>query len=232
MRENNISNNLRIPDSLKVIVNVLLDGNTRYSKQYPWEGLKEYLEKQNETKLKIIGYGSLLNARSAALTVTAQKRTPVIAFGVNRVFNYVIPENNARYGVSDHPRRRAALNIMVTNKVSDFINGLLIEMPLSDIQALREREVAYDLIQVPCILWNNWNNKPFYAYILYCPYKEFDGEEKTSTNIEPHTVYYQVCRDGAQSFGDDFLKCWKSTTFLVDGNTSMEIWEKENKILL
>ena len=220
-----------MPENLITNVNSFVNVNPRYSKQYPWEGLKEYLKKQNETKLKIIGYGSLLNAKSAALTVTAKKSTPVVAFGVNRVFNYVIPENNTRYGVSDHPHRRAALNIRVTNKVSDFINGLLIEIPLDDIQSLREREVAYDLIQVPCILWNNWNNEPFYAYILYCPYKEFDGKERTSTNIEPHTVYYKVCRDGAKSFGDEFLKCWKSTTFLVDDITSMDIWEKENKFL-
>ncbi|MCD4695070.1 MAG: hypothetical protein K8S16_02420 [Bacteroidales bacterium] len=226
-----ISYNLKLTESTIAKVNTLLDGNTRYSKKYPWEGLEVYLENQNETTLKIIGYGSLINAQSAALTVRAQKRTPVMAFGVFRVFNYVISKNNARYGVFDNPRQRAALNIRVTNKVSDFINGLLIEVPVSDIQALREREIAYDLIQVPCIMWDNLNCEPFYAYILYCPYKEFDGKEKTSNIIEPHTAFYQVCREGAQSFGDNFLKCWKSTTFLADGKTSMEIWEKENEFL-
>lgn len=231
MNDRKISYDLKLSENMVSKVKDLLDGNTRYSKKYPWEDLEEYLEKQNETTLKIIGYGSLINAQSAALTVTAQTRIPVIAFGVYRIFNYVIPQDNPRYGLWDFPTRRAALNIEVTNKVSDFINGLLIEIPVSDIQALREREVAYDLIQVPCVLWDDMDQKPFYSYILYCPYQEYDGQEKTNYNLEPHTVYYQICRDGALSFGDDFLKCWKATSFIADGDSSMDKWEKENEFL-
>lgn len=209
-------------------VNALLDGNKRYSTKYPWVDFEDYLEKQNENTLKLIGYGSLINARSAALTVTAQSRTPVMAFGVYRIFNYVIPQNNQKYTFVDFSNKRAALNIEVTNKVNDFINGLLIEIPVDDIQALREREIAYDLIQLPCVLWDAMDNELFYSYILYCPYREYDGQEKTKLNIEPHADYYKVCRDGAQSIGDDFLKCWKSTTFLADGVSSVDRWELEN----
>ena len=92
---------------------------------------------------------------------------PVVAFGVYRVFNYKVPQNNLRYGVPDHPDRQAALNIEVTHSASDFINGLLLEVSIKDIQALREREINYDLLEVPCLKWDKLNEKPFFAYILH-----------------------------------------------------------------
>ena len=229
MKERKISYDLNLPEMQLAKIEKLLKENTRYSRKYPWKDLEKLCAEQNEKTLKIVGYGSLINERSAALTVTAQKRTLVIAFGVYRVFNYVIPKSYLRYGSPNHPQRVTALNIEVTNKISDYINALLIEIPISDIQALREREIAYDLIRVPCVLWNNREEEPFYSSILFCPYYDFNGIEKTRDNLEPHTEYYKVCRNGAKSFGEDFLNCWKSTTFLSDGISSMLKWENEHE---
>ena len=152
---------------------------------------------------------------------------PVVAFGVYRVFNYKIPQNNFRYGLPDYPDRQAALNSEVTHHADDFINGLLLEVSLQDIQTLRERELNYDLIRVPCLEWDNLDKKPFLAYILHSPQQEVNLKGRQIRDIKPHTQYYRVCRDGAQSLGNNFLECWKSTTFLADNITSMNGWEDE-----
>ena len=225
MNKRTISYNLNLSAKQTAKIQKLLNEKTRYFQKYPWDEIESLCAQQNEKTLKIVGYGSLLNKQSAALTITAQKRTLVIAFGVYRVFNYVIPKSYQRYSLPDHPKRITALNIEVTNKVSDFINALLIEVPISDIKALREREIAYDLIQVPCVLWDDKEKAPFYSNILFCPYYDFNGFEKTRDNLEPHSEYYKVCRSGAYDFGEDFLNCWKSTTFLSDGVSSMNAWE-------
>ena len=230
MNKRTISYNLNMPEEMMARIDNLLKVNTRHYLKYPWDDIKDIIKKQKKSTFHIVGYGSLINANSAALTVSVQKRVPVLAFGVYRKFTYVILEDNARYGIAENPIQRAALNIEVTNNVNDFINGLLIEIPLNDLKFLQKRELAYDLIQVPCISWDNRNAEPFYAYLLYCPYKEFQGVEKINNNLEPHINYYKVCRDGAQSFGDEFLNCWKATSFLADGISSMNLWENENNV--
>lgn len=203
----------------------LLENKNRIVQKYPWQDLEQICEDQKSKTFKLLAYGSLINQESSALTVSVQKKTLVKAYGIYRIFNYIIPESNSRYGTFDKPKRRAALNIEVTNSAKDFINALILEIPLSDIPALREREIAYDLIQVPCISWENSKLEPYYASVLYCPYHYFNGQEKTKNKMEPHTEYYKVCRSGAESFGEEFLECWKTTTFLSDGITSMSKWE-------
>lgn len=228
MNNRRIDYDVNMPEKMLAKIRDRSKENAQSYLKYPWNGLEDIILKQNKTTFHIVGYGSLINANSAALTVTVQKRVPILAFGVYRKFNYLIPQDNVRYGKAENSIQRAALNIEVTDDVNDFINALLIEIPLNDISALRDREIAYDLIQVPCVLWDNRNSESFYAYLLYCPYKEFQGIEKTNDDLEPHIEYYKVCREGAQSFGDEFLKCWKATSFLADGKSSMNYWEKEN----
>jgi cation transport regulator ChaC len=221
---------LNLSQEMTAKIDKLLKNNRRNYLEYPWDGLEGILKEQNDNIFRIVGYGSLINANSAAHTVSVQDRKPVLAFGVYRKFNYVIPKDNTRYGVTKNALHRAALNIEVTDKVDDFINGLLIEIPISDVDALRKREIAYDLVHVPCIWWDDMDSDPFLAYMLYCPYEVYKGIEKTDNSIEPHINYYKVCRDGAYSFGPEFLDCWKATSFLADGTTSVNIWETKNNI--
>lgn len=231
MIQRKISYNLKLPAKQKSIINSLLLETNRNWIKYPWKDIEEKLREKKDKTLKIVAYGSLVNERSASLTVTSLHTFPLIAFGVYRIFNYQIPHNNIRYGLPDFPDRQAALNIELTHKTEDFINGLLLEVPLKDIQQLRERELNYDLIQVPCLKWNNLNHEPFFSYILYSPY-QIDTEKKNPIkNIYPHSQYYKVCREGAKSLGPDFLECWKATTFLSDKVSSMNKWEEEIKFL-
>ena len=200
---------------------------TKYKYTYPWDNLENDLIRKNHDSISLVGYGSLINRASASLTTRVKERKKVIAFGIRRIFNYIIPSNTKRYGDIVDKRACAALNIKITGRYNDIINALLFEVPVSDIAALRDREKAYDLINVPCLYWDELEAPPFPAFILYCPYDSFDGQVKTSPDIVPHLGYYNVCRDGAMELGEEFLDCWLNTTYLADGKTSVKIWEQK-----
>jgi hypothetical protein len=194
---------------------------------YPWNSLERDLKTQGLSKFPMIGYGSLVNIKSAAVTLqdkSLNRNRPVIAFGARRIFNYIMPKNVERYGpVSD--QNRAALNVHTTKKITDTLNGILFEITLDEISAIRSREIGYDLVPVATINWNENNNPPFLAYILRCLDKPHKGKNLTSSNIVPHKKYYQTCRDGALQIGKDFLQFWLATTYLADGVTPVSNWE-------
>ncbi len=197
---------------------------------YPWDGLERAVEQMPHSRSPFVGYGSLLNSSSAALTLDKQSlrsRQPVIAFGMRRIFNYQIPPNITRYGPPTEPLAQAALNVRLTGNVNDAVNAVLVEMLPSEVSALRQREQGYDLEPVVCLKWKALKDPSFLAYILQCPDDPRIGMRRTNDNLEPHREYYRVCRDGAREFGDQFLRFWLETTFLGDGVTSVARWEVE-----
>ncbi|OEU71554.1 MAG: hypothetical protein BA864_04105 [Desulfuromonadales bacterium C00003093] len=197
---------------------------------YPWGSLEADIENKGLETLPLVGYGSLVNPDSAAVTIRDRMgRTglSVLSYGVRRIFNYVIPEGHMRYDPPSNPRARAALNVRFTGAGNDTVNGLLLEISLRDIQRLREREIGYDLYPVACVEWKNPEAVPFTGYILVCPDEERAGAIRTDSEIEPHREYYEICRSGATQMGKDFLKVWLTNTYLADGVTPVEQWEKE-----
>jgi hypothetical protein len=189
---------------------------------YPWAGLEERLREEGKTSVSIVAYGSLVNASSAARTLrdsAPELRRRVIAFGVRRVFNYLMPSSAGSYGTPRIPQAIGALNVKITADVHDALNGLVIRTGIRDIAALRERELGYDLVPVACLWWEDLMKAPFFAYILRA------GNEYTSDKIEPHREYYDLCRTGASQWGDEFLEFWLSTTYLADGMTPVAAWE-------
>lgn len=185
---------------------------------YPWSAL--------EGGISLVGYGSLLNPASAArtLTPTPEPLRPVVAFGVRRLFEYNMGERAlGRYGESPNPLARAALNVRITRAASDAANALLFPIPASDIEALRGREIGYDLVPVVCLPWERFEEPPFVAYILACP----PGSPYVSDQALPHPFYYQLCRDGAASVSASFLNGYLASTFLGDGHTPLTLWERE-----
>ena len=189
---------------------------------YPWDGLETDLARARQS-LWLLGYGSLLNSASAAQTLTTDVREPAIAFGAQRIFNYEMTGRTLRYGPPETPHARGLLNVNVTGRFDDMVNGLIIKTPPSDIPALRGREVGYELVAVACMYWHRREDPPFLAYTLQRPENAQDGDMAES--LEPHRMYYQVCRDGAAELGDDFLHFWLSTTYLADGQTLVQRWE-------
>ncbi len=198
------------------------------SYHYPWDTLEEKLGASSTSEIIIVGYGSLLNISSAAHTLSEQSLStcqPVIAFGARRLFNYEMPLDIDRYAAPIHSVARAALNVRITGKVDDVVNGIAVKLPPGDIPAMRKREVGYDLVPVACLRWNEFTKPPFQAHILCCFDEPREGQRHTSDKIEPHRHYYSLCREGASKFGEEFLRLWLATTYLADEITPVAQWE-------
>ncbi len=197
-----------------------LAGQNRYD--YPWYFLKEDLAKDNKKYINIFGYGSLLNEKSALRTVSKENFTNAIraiAFGARRVFNYQMPSvvsSRSVYEDVDIPQDYSCLNILITGLVSDFCNGLIIKIPVDGIDGLCKREVGYDLIEVPCLTWDD--KLPFgeKVFILSAEDRYYEGRKLVNYDIKPHPTYLNDCILGAKDFGDKFYEFWASTTYASD----------------
>lgn len=194
---------------------------------YPWDSLERDLKTKGLSRFPIVAYGSLVNIESANVTLQDQSlihHRPVIAFGARRLFNYKMPKNTRRYG-STTRHTRAALNVQTTDNIDDVVNGILFEITLEEIPAIRAREIGYDLVPIATINWNENKDPPFLTYILRCPDELPMGKRLTSDQIVPHRQYYLICRRGARKVGEDFLRFWLDTTYLADGVTPISQWE-------
>jgi hypothetical protein len=215
-------------EQTKTILHMMGEAAKEPKYRYPWERLEENLEARSVSEIAVVGYGSLVNGASAGQTLSERSLAtsrPVIAFGARRLFNYEIPSDVDRYAPAIHPLAGAALNALPTGKIEDIVNGIVMKLPLTDIPAIRGREVGYDLIPVVCLEWNNPEKPPFLAYILCCFDEERGGIRRTNIKLEPHQGYYSVCRKGASEFGEEFLRLWLATTYLADGVTPVAEWE-------
>jgi len=195
---------------------------------YPWSGLEDSLREAGESHLRLVGYGSLVNAESASATIaeaSANQAAPVIAHGVRRIFNYEMDPSLSRYLSPDNPRARALLNAECGEIGITALNGVLLEIRLDDLPALREREADYDLAPVVCEPWGGGNGEASLAWVLVCSPVPGTGPARVNNELIPNPDYYRVCREGAASFGEDFLDAWLESTFLGDGRTSMREWE-------
>jgi hypothetical protein len=194
---------------------------------YPWHGLEGDLERLGQ-QLLLVGYGSLMNAVSAGQTLrTSPGRRPVVAFGARRVFNYAMAEMSlARYGPCNNAQQVAALNVYRSDSVADMVNGVCLAVAVGEVPALRQRETGYDLFPVPCLWWNVVGAIPFVAHVLGAPDEPHSGPRYTGDDLQPHPVYYRVCRDGAASVSADFLNFYLDSTYLADRRTSLRRWEQ------
>lgn len=225
----NLSQGVRLSAAqTRVLEQELEQARRQPSYQYPWKGLEEHLGRVAGSHIPFVGYGSMLNSESAARTFsTASMRSgqPVIAFGGRRIFNYEMRSDGGRYGPPSGALALAALNVRLTGKIDESVNGVLLEILVRDVSALRAREVGYDLEPVACLRWDELEKPPLLAYILQAPDEPRAGKRHTNDSLEPHREYYRVCRSGAREFGELFLRFWLSTTYLADGVTPVGNWE-------
>lgn len=196
---------------------------SRYS--YPYHELPEILAKEGKNSLLLFSYGSLMDENSAAETLSSQAlktRIPALGFGVKRVFNLDVPVTpNSKFGKPHDPKARAMLNIEQTGNNDDFINGVLIDIPASDLPSLLEREKGYDLIPIIVTEWSDFEKaKPQYkiAYAL--------ESQNINPFLYPRPGYYELSRDAAFQFSPVFGLIWQETTYLADGKTRVAKWEK------
>lgn len=210
---------------------------TRYSHElknyptytYPYPELSEKLATEGKSSLPLFIYGSLIDEKSAARTLSTKAiatRRPALAFGMKRVFNRDVPINpESSFGLPCNANARGMLNVAKTEHLENFMNGVILDIPLDEIPALMKRETGYNLVPVVVADWNALNiGKIRYsiAYILQAP----SGSAYVNANILPRPGYYELARDAAKQYGPFYEMLWYNSTFMADGKTPVIMWER------
>ena len=194
--------------------------------RYPWTELFE----SSLATIPIFAYGSLVDPQSAAKSFqfTQIEMNYVVAIGVRRIFNYVMPERHLRrWGVDPTGNEKAALNLQVTEKAQDKVNGAIIQIDKRDFENMLLREEGYDLIQLECCKWSNDSEnrgganclKPF-AFIAD-PETSL-GASFVDNRVEPVPGYQDLCIEAAHNVSTGFGRYFNRTTFLNSGMTVEE----------
>lgn len=201
---------------------------------YPNIDAQQIIDKYPEGKVLLFGYGSLINAESAACSMSSeavQTMRPVLAFGVKRLFNYKA-NNVSKWGTNLPENERAMLNIEPTTTFAHMINGVVLEIDPKDLYRLVLRETGYDLVPLLVADWKDVTSEnPLVsieiAYTFLVPDELRNGVDYTQTRYYPVRGYLQAVRRGAFAFGSDFLNFWNATTYLADGTTSVTQWNEQ-----
>ncbi len=192
---------------------------------YPIENLDPIFRDQDT--IFIFSYGSLLNKESAARTLSAgamKTHHPAIAYGLVRVFDrQVSPCSAQRWGEQQSENELAMLNVTMTGRVEDRVNGVLIEVDRTDLEKLIDREVGYDLVALPVTDWEGGDVQ--IAYTFHATPDEKNGKTYVGCNIKPVREYALASKEGAAQYGKEFLQMWIDTTYLADNSTFAQ-WEK------
>ncbi len=196
---------------------------------YPNHDLSQLLEAEGKNQLTLFSYGSLMDVNSASKTLSPkalETRRPALAFGLKRLFDRDVPiTKGSHWGIPCNPQATGMLNVHNTDDVDDVVNGVLIEVPLTDIPAFLEREQGYDLIPVVTLDWQQLeqgNVKITIAYTLSAPI----GSIYVGSTILPRPGYYELSRDAAKQYGSDFESLWYSSTFMGDAVSPITLWEE------
>lgn len=196
--------------------------------EYPWYDLENELLAKECKSIKLFTYGSLINKKSAQKTLTDEvinQSKSAIAVGLKRIFNYNMPEEVSKrqmYQTEINPNEYSVLNTEFTGLSSDYCNGLIIEIPIEEINYLRSREIGYDLVSIKCFYWETQMWETELVFSLSCEHKLFKDKWLTNDGLTPHPNYLKVCQEGAKSIGEDFYEMWLKTTFLSNGIDSIK----------
>ncbi|CDZ80551.1 hypothetical protein BN1013_01065 [Candidatus Rubidus massiliensis] len=196
---------------------------------YPNEKVNELFAKKKT--IYIFAYGSLLNPESAQRTISeeaVETSQPALAFGLKRIYNYYAGQKT--HWITKAPKEEAMLNVEVTRKRDDLVNGALIKVDITQLKKLIEREKGYDLVPVLTMRWNDaiLENTQFHFIIAYTFTASSEprlGKAYTQKGIYPIYGYNQAVEKGAERFGDKFLNYLRTTTYLSDGITNLYEWE-------
>ncbi len=195
---------------------------------YPYPELAHTLAAQGNTTLPLFIYGSLLDERSAGRTLSTHAlatRRPALAFGLKRVFNRDIPiEPESVFGFPCNDSARGMLNVEKTDHLENFMNGVIIDIPLNEIAALMEREIGYNLVPIIVTDWEPLHQgemKYSIVHTLQAPAESI----YVNPHILPRPGYYELTRDAAKQYGPFYEMLWYNTTFMADGITPVITWE-------
>lgn len=192
---------------------------------YPYKDLHHQLEEQNIKTLTVFSYGSLMSQASAQKTLSQKAlstRKPAIAFGIKRLFNRDVKiRYNSKWGVPKDPDARGMLNIEMTNKALDIVNGVVYEIDIEEIPSMLDREEGYDLVPVFYLDWEDIQEQGQPKLQVAYTFRAKNLSSYTSCDILPRPNYYELTRDAAKEYGPEFYAIWLESTYYADGITTM-----------
>ena len=165
--------------------------------RYPWNGI------ERRGDLRIFGYGSLISESSIANTIRAFKDyQPALTSNLIRIFNYLT-------------WTRTVLNVKRDSKI---INGVVFTIPPNEIWKFRNREVWYDLMEVPCYDWETGEDIGK-AYTCICTHRY-----RLAQYTPPDEWYYRKIKTACRKISEDFLDHFMKTTITANG-IPIQSWE-------
>lgn len=204
--------------------------NDLRKKSYPLseEDLQQIYQDTQSITIPFFAYSSMIDREAGAVKAisaeAAATQTPAIAFGIQRIFNREMPAETVAggWGVPKRPNDLAILNIF--DKEDAVLNGVIFQLPLSDLLILSKREVGYDLIPVIVTRWSDAIDakktpEMFLAYTFQAPNYSGEGMRYTNTSINPIPGYFNFLQKGLNLLGNDFKAMWWVTTYLADQAT-------------
>ena len=183
---------------------------------YPWS--LESLFPRSDSRISLVGYGSLINFNSACRTfssATVRKARPVIVLNARRIYEYVMsPRGREVYGAAVCESQCGVLNARPSDTPTDWFNGMEFSLGHSDMRALVSRESSYDLIPAWTIPWAASDNLPKVSYFLSCRTSSFQGRRMIDPDLFPHPQYHAVCEQGCRDISSNFLRAFYTSTWI------------------
>ncbi|MCK5233864.1 MAG: gamma-glutamylcyclotransferase [Candidatus Aenigmarchaeota archaeon] len=162
-------------------------------------------------KIKLIGYGSLINRNSLRKTIEGPfKLQEVWVRGYKRVFDLKAIKQFYEPWDTDV----AVLNVEKC-KGAKF-NAIVYEVSLTQYHNLLKREKTYRLIKVKYSDYTT--NKVVGEAVLFLGLEQFIHK-----NLNPRTHYFHICRKGAYAISHEYGRVWDKTTFLANGKRVSEL---------
>lgn len=158
-------------------------------------------------KIKLIGYGSLVNQKSLRKTIKQHSNFhEVWVHGYRRLFDL----RSIKQLYEPWDRNIAVLNVEAAKHAK--FNAVLFEVNLKQFHAILKREKTYSLVKVK---YSNYHtNKVEGEAFLF-----IGLEEDIHKNLNPNTHYFHICRRGGYSISKKFGQDWDKTTFLGNGKS-------------
>lgn len=213
---------------LEIVEAAAFQTQNHYRRVYPISeaDLQQLYQEEQREVIPFFAYSSMIDKEAGAVKAispeAAATQTPAIAFGLQRTFNRKMNSETVQGGWGALQRENDLAILNVFEKQDAVLNGVVFQLPLSDLLILAKREVGYDLIPVWIQDWDNARNeqqKPeiFLAYTFQAP----DHTGFTSAHVNPIPGYLNYLQKGLEGLGEDFKAMWWATTYLADKKTSV-----------
>ncbi len=193
---------------------------------YPW--CLESLFPKADSRISLVGYGSLINFQSARRTFstdTISQARPVIVLQARRIYEYVMsPRGREVYGKAVCESQYGVLNARPSDSMTEWFNGMEFSLARSDMGALVGRESSYDLIPAWTIPWTASESSPNVSYFLSCRKASFHGRRTINPDLFPHPQYHAICEQGCRDVSSSFLNAFYSSTWVRNARCIDSDW--------